>query len=197
MKYLVLFDFDGTLTKKDSLIDFLQFSVSFPKLLFGAIYLSPVLFAYLLKRIDNHAAKEKILGYFFSGWESTRLESVGDQYALKRVPRILYNEAQQCIQWHREQGHIICIVSASPDIWLRAWAKRQEIYLISTQLEMYKGRFSGKFMGRNCYGIEKVNRIKKQFDLDKYNILYAYGDSAGDRPMLSLADKSIYKPFRA
>lgn len=196
MTSIALFDFDGTLTKKDSLLDFLQFTISYPKLLLGAVCLSPVLFAYFAKRIDNHSAKERILSYFFSGWTIDRLNTAGDRYALQRIPQILRLDGKNCLQWHRQQGHRICIVSASPDIWLKAWVTEQGIILISTRLEMHTGRFSGNFAGLNCHGIEKVRRIKKQFNLDNFDKIYAYGDSKGDRPMLALADEAFYKPFR-
>lgn len=196
MTSIALFDFDGTLTKKDSLLDFLQFTIGFPKLLLGSVCLSPVLLAYFFKRLDNHSAKERIIGYFFSGWNEDRLKAAGDRYALKRIPQILRLDGKKCLQWHRQQGHRICIVSASPDIWLKAWASEQKIYLIATRLEMCDRRFTGKFAGRNCHGVEKIHRIKAQFNLGAYDMIYAYGDSAGDRPMLALADEAFFKPFR-
>ena len=55
---------------------------------------------------------------------------------------------------------------------------------------------TGNFITKNCYGQEKVNRIKESYDLSKYDLIYAYGDSRGDKEMLELANNSFYKPFR-
>jgi phosphoserine phosphatase len=58
------------------------------------------------------------------------------------------------------------------------------------------GRFAGRYDGSNCHGIEKVRRIRECFDLNEFDRVYAYGDTPGDRPMLTLADEAFYKPFR-
>ena len=70
------------------------------------------------------------------------------------------------------------------------------VRLIATNLVIDQGKITGNIDGNNCYGEEKVNRIKQLYDLNSYSIIYAYGDSSGDRPMLALAQKPFYKPFR-
>ena len=54
---LALFDFDGTITKNDSLIKFIRFAVGDLKFVFGLFILSPVLLAYKIKLIPNFKAK--------------------------------------------------------------------------------------------------------------------------------------------
>ena len=68
--------------------------------------------------------------------------------------------------------------------------------LIATRLEIKDDLMTGKFLTKNCYGIEKVNRVKEAYNLDDYDCIYVYGDSRGDKELLELADKSFYKPFR-
>jgi phosphatidylglycerophosphatase C len=48
---------------------------------------------------------------------------------------------------------------------------------------------------RNCYGEEKVRRIKTSYNLDEFDHIYAYGDSEGDKAMLDLAHERYYKHF--
>ena len=55
---------------------------------------------------------------------------------------------------------------------------------------------TGFLASKNCYGPEKVLRIKKQINLTDYDNIIAYGDSQGDREMFELAEKCFYKPFR-
>jgi HAD superfamily hydrolase (TIGR01490 family) len=196
MKSLALFDFDGTLTCRDSLPDFIRFAVGIRKMVIGAMHLAPILGAYAAKRIENGPAKEKVLGYFFSGWTIRHLKEVGAGYASSRIPEILRPRARERLEWHRNQGHVIAVVSASPDIWLQTWAESLGLQLICTSLEEENGRFSGRYKGINCNGIEKVRRIRERFDVDSFDTVYAYGDTSGDRPMLALADKPFYKPFR-
>jgi HAD superfamily hydrolase (TIGR01490 family) len=196
MKSLALFDFDGTLTNKDSLPDFIRFAVGTPKMVAGAVRLAPVLCAYAAKLTDNGSAKEKVLRHFFSGWQMHHLKKIGTRYALSRIPGMLRSKARERLHWHCAKGHVVAVVSASPGIWLEAWTQSLGLQLICTQLKEMNGRFAGRYDGSNCHGIEKVRRIRECFDLNEFDRVYAYGDTPGDRPMLTLADEAFYKPFR-
>ena len=72
---------------------------------------------------------------------------------------------------------------------------RNNLELIATRLEIKNNKLTGKFASKNCYGMEKVNRIKKNYNLDNYEVVYAYGDSMGDHQMLDLADIKYYRTF--
>jgi phosphoserine phosphatase len=63
-------------------------------------------------------------------------------------------------------------------------------------MEVADGKITGMFEGMNCHGEEKVLRIKKHLDPQEYTLIYTYGDTKGDRPMLALGTHSHYKPFR-
>ena len=150
---------------------------------------------YSFKLIDNSRAKQHILTYFFAGWNATALKDLGQKYALERIPQIIRPEALKRIQWHLSEGHEVAIVSASPEIWISAWSNTLGIKLIGTLLEENEGNITGKYNGLNCHGEEKVSRIKRVFNLEKYDRIYAYGDSPGDQPMLSLADEAYSRQF--
>jgi len=79
--------------------------------------------------------------------------------------------------------------------WLKKWCKKYNIDLIVTCLEIKNGKLTGKFSAKYCHGIEKVNRIKQCYNLSEYSIIFAYGDSSGDKEMLSIADKRYNKKF--
>ncbi|MCL4556728.1 MAG: HAD-IB family hydrolase [Gammaproteobacteria bacterium] len=196
-KTLALFDFDATLTDRDSLPDFIIHAVGWVKYVLGLFVLSPILALYLLKLIRNDVAKEKMLGYFFKGWAIERFNAVGRDYALTRIHQIIRPQAIAQLQWHLAEGHDVVIVSASAENWLNAWATQQGCHLIATRMAVQENSLTGFFDGKNCYGQEKVTRICAEFDLSEYNSIYAYGDSSGDKPMLALADKAFYKPFRS
>ncbi len=193
---LALFDFDGTITTKDSLVEFIQYAAGKPTYYAGLLKLSPMLTAFTLKLIPNHIAKEKLITHFFKGWDANRFQILSEQYSLKQIDKITRPKAIEKIKWHQEQGHKVVMVSASMECWLSAWCDMQNIELISTQLEMRDNKLTGKFATKNCYGIEKANRVKKAYNLSDYNYIYAYGDSHGDKELLALADESFYKPFR-
>ncbi|MBL0686353.1 MAG: HAD family hydrolase [Sulfurospirillum sp.] len=193
---LALFDFDGTITTDDSLIKFIRYAVGDVKTAWGMILLSPMLVAFKLKLIPNYKAKQWMLSYFFKGIAQEKFANIAKEYSLKHIDTITREKAMSRIAWHKEQGHCVVVVSASLECWLKPWCDRNGLELIGTKLEIKDGRVSGRLLGQNCYGEEKVNRIKELYDLAQYDYVYAYGDSRGDVEMLALGNESFYKPFR-
>ena len=189
------FDFDGTITNKDSLADFIIYAIGDFSYYKGLLILSPMLLAYKLKIIPNHIAKQKLISYFFKGWDIRDFQKITKSYSKEKIIKIVRPKAIERIKWHQEKGHKIVVVSASMEGWLKGWCKSYNLELIGTKLEVSNNKITGKFATENCYGIEKVNRIKENYILEDYDIIYAYGDSYGDKEMLSIADKKYYKYF--
>jgi len=195
-KTLVLFDFDGTLTSKDSFLDFLIFAFGRKKILMGSIFLAPLFLKYLLKIINNNDAKEIVIKYFFKDWKYEHFKETSKNYAFNNLPSILRPKALDKLQWHINQNHNVSIVTASIEEWIKPWADHLKIDLLSTKLEIKNGKITGNFIGPNCFGYEKVKRIKEKYNLKKFHNIYAYGDSSGDKEMMKLAKRQFYKPFR-
>jgi HAD superfamily hydrolase (TIGR01490 family) len=193
---LILFDFDGTITTDDSLIKFIRFVIGDAKFVAGMAVLSPMLTAYKLKLIPNYKAQQYMLSYFFKGMSEEKFVKVTNEYSLKHIDTILRPKAMKKITWHKEQRHKVIIVSASIECWLKPWCDKNNLDLIATKIEVKDNIITGKFSTKNCYGIEKANRVQEQYNLNDYDHIYAYGDSRGDKELLELADESFYKPFR-
>jgi HAD superfamily hydrolase (TIGR01490 family) len=157
--------------------------------------LSPMLVAYKLGLIPNYRAKQYMLSYFFKGMPEERFKEIAEDYSLRHIDTIVRPKAMERIAWHKAQGHRVVVVSASLECWLKPWCDENGLELLATRLEMKDGIVTGRLLTRNCYGPEKVNRIKERYNLDDYDTIYAYGDSRGDKEMLALADKPHYKPF--
>ncbi len=194
---IAFFDFDGTITTRDSLPDFIQHAVGKITYYTGLIRISPMLAAYSLKLIPNQDAKEQMLAHFFKGWEATRFHRVAEAYALQRIDKIIRPLAMKRIRQYLTKGDRVVIVSASMECWLHPWCEKHNIELIATRLEIKNKRLTGKFATKNCYGPEKVYRIKEIYKLNQYDVIHAYGDSRGDKELLEIASKRFYKPFRS
>jgi phosphatidylglycerophosphatase C len=192
-KRLALFDFDGTITRRDSMFDFLIYAVGYNKLLQGIIVRSPFLILYKLGLMSNHKAKETLMRYFFRNFEISRFKEIVARYSRERLQNIIKRSAVEIIEWHRSRGHRIVVVSASVDLWLTDWCELNCLELIATKLEEKDGRLTGNFLGRNCHGPEKVRRINERLELKDYDYIYAYGDSSGDLQMLELANEKYYR----
>lgn len=192
---IAFFDFDGTLTEKDSFIAFLKYDAGFIRFYAGFILLSPILIAYKLHLISNSTAKVAVIKHFWKGRSKTELQNLGSSFASKVIPTMLRPQAIEKLHWHIKENHTVVVVSASFDVYLGPWCELYNIKLIATQAEVIDKQYSGKLKTPNCYGLEKAARIKAEIDIEAYSTIYAYGDSAGDKEMLAIANKPFYKFF--
>ena len=103
--------------------------------------------------------------------------------------------ALEKLNWHKKEGHTIVIVSASFEEYLKFWCKQEGIALLATTIEVKDGKFTGKFASPNCYGDEKIRRIKQTYNLQDFSHITAYGDTKGDLPLKEIAHEFHYKPF--
>lgn len=194
-KTIAAFDFDGTITTKDTLIDFLCFSFGRKAFFLGMMKISFVLVLFKLRLISNHSAKEKMFASFFKGMKIKKFTKLCQSYSIK-IDKILNTRAMEKLNWHKHQGHSIVIVSASLENWIVPWAQNNDIHtIIGTQVEISNELITGKFSTKNCYGSEKVNRLLALFPNRKEYQLYTYGDSRGDRELLEASDYKFLKCF--
>lgn len=193
---IAFFDFDGTITTKDTLLEFIKFSKGRFAFYSGFLLNSPWLVAMKLKLISNQRAKQRIFTWFFRRDPLRQFEDQCSRFAGTVIPGLLRPKAEKEIQLLQEKGATVVIVSASPENWIRPWALTRSITCIGTRLEKKDDALTGRIYLRNCHGKEKCERIRANYQLEDYSDIYAYGDSTGDKPMLALATKSFYKPFR-
>jgi phosphatidylglycerophosphatase C len=191
------FDFDGTLTRRETLLPFLLYVLGAAAVARHALVLAPTLVGYSLGLIRNDVAKERVLIRCLDGMSLNALQEMGERFAADKLPGLLRNEAMQRFEWHRQRGHRCIVISASIEIYVRPWAIKAGFDdVIATRLEMQEGgSIAGKLSGANCYGSEKVRRLEELLGARSGYTLYAYGDSRGDRELLSAADHAYYRKF--
>jgi phosphatidylglycerophosphatase C len=195
-KNLALFDFDGTITNKDSFLEFIKFYKGSRSFIIGLIVLSPVLILYKTRIIKSWKAKEKVMTYFFKNEPFKEFCLKSAEFSTKIIPTMVKPEAMQAINNHLGKGDRVIVISASFENWLAGWCKSLKLELIGSKLDIKDGFITGKIEGRNCYGIEKVNRLKEYLDISQFSEIYAYGDSKGDLPLLKLANHRFYQSFQ-
>ncbi len=156
---LSLFDFDGTITTDDRLIKFIRFVVGDIKAAWGMFLLSPMLITYKLKIIPNYKAKQWMLSYFFKGMDGQQFLKDAEEYSLNHIDTMLRPKAMEKIAWHKEQGHKVVVVSTSIKSWLKPWCDKNDLDMIATKIEIKDGIVTGKFLSKNCYGIEKAKDV--------------------------------------
>ena len=193
---IAFFDFDGTITTRDTLLEVIKFYKGSFKFYLGFALNSPFIFAWKAGIISNQAAKEKVLQYFFKKTPVKEFQQRCDEFATTEIQELIRPKAIVEIEKLKAAGAEVVIVSASAENWIQQWCKVHDVQLIGTKLQISNDLLTGKIENLNCHGEEKVNRIRASFDLSQYDEIYCYGDTKGDKPMLRLATFSFYKPFR-
>lgn len=191
------FDFDGTLTTRDSLVPFLHYALGKKALVKGLLQLVPSFTSYLMGQSSRQSVKEAILTKFLANIALETVEEWGRAFAAQRLDDLLRPAAMQRLQWHQNQGHCCLIISAAIDPYLLPWGERHGCAaVIASQLQTDgQGALTGQLLGVNCWGPEKVKRLEKYLNRRQDYLLYAYGDSQGDADLLAYADKPFYRRF--
>lgn len=193
---IAFFDFDGTISIRDSLPLFLQFACGKLRYYTALLRLSPTLLGYLFGCVNNGKAKERLIGSLLAGRERQELLRIGESFCTTVIPKILRPQAVKLIHEHKRQGHRVVVITASLEEWLTPWCRSLEIEIQGTRLSYdAKGRATGKFATPNCNGQEKVRRADELLGTGPRPVIYAYGDSRGDKELLAWADQSWYRPF--
>lgn len=192
---LALFDFDGTLTTRDTMFVYLRHVAGPVRLVAALAVLSPVLVAMKLGLVDNARAKQLLLRLLLGGRSRSELEAAATAL-VPTLDALCRPEGIERLHWHLQQGHTVRIVSASLDLWVGPWAAAHGVELLATPAGWRDERFTG-LGGVNCNHEEKVRRIDAALDRGDFDVVHAYGDTSGDRPMLAIADRPHFQPFRS
>jgi phosphatidylglycerophosphatase C len=192
----VAFDFDGTLTVRDSFTAFLKWRAGPVRYAVGLVRLTPSAVAYLFHR-DRGRIKAAAVREFLKGVPRLRLDADAREFA-ERFSRSLFRpDAVAAWKRWRSQHVRLVIVTASPDLVVAPFARGLGTdELIGTQLAFDgQDRVEGGFATPNCRGPEKVVRLKAAFGPD-LEVKAAYGDTSGDREMLAIAEIAGYQVFK-
>jgi phosphatidylglycerophosphatase C len=190
---LALFDFDGTITVKDTYTGFIRLVVGPARKVIGGAILSPVILANRAGLMSDVTARPIVARVAFGGDVEARARRIGEAYAADVLPGLTRPVALERIAWHRARGDRIVVVSASLDLYLDPWCRANSVEVICTRLEAKGGRLTGRCIDGDCSGDEKARRIRAQIDRSRYETVYAYGDTEEDRPMLEMADKRFFR----
>lgn len=187
MKQVFAFDFDGTLTTRDTLIAFIRYACGTPRFLFGFLLHAPLLVLMKLRFYSNGKAKQRVFSWFFKGMTIETFDALCQDFA-RTHRHLLRPDTVRILEQALTERAEVLIVSASIDNWVQPFFP--SVTILGTQVEVIDGRLTGRFLTPNCYGQEKVRRILALYpDRSAYH-LTAFGDSRGDRELLTFADEA-------
>jgi len=173
-----VYDFDGTIYKGDSSVDFYLFTlIRHPSVLILLPKQIKAFFAYKSGKINKTQMKEVFFTF------------------VKKIPDIqlevgmFWNKNEKNIyKWYRAQKRADdLIISASPEFLLDDICSRLGIRPpIASRVDSKLG----KFYSPNCHDREKVVRFRENFG--EFPIEEFYSDSRSDSPLAALASKAFF-----
>jgi phosphatidylglycerophosphatase C len=193
---IVAFDFDGTLTVRDSFTAFLKWRTPKRAHSRAMLRLVPAALSYALHQ-DRGRIKAAAVKEFLAGTPREQLEEEARAFAKVMAPRLLRPDAVEVWRRWRQRRAKLVIVTASPEVVVAPFARGLGAdLLLGTELAYDdQDRVTGAFLGPNCRGPEKVTRLRAEFGPD-VRLTAAYGDTSGDREMLQIADEAGYRVFK-
>lgn len=195
-KPYALFDFDGTLIRGDSIVRFVRYAHA--RGLTGAGGLARAALwavAYGLHLTTAERAKRESLS-FLAGREQGGVEALGRAFCREELLPRLYPQGVEELRRRHAEGAEVLLVTASPSFYLEALKEELPIQrIIGTRMHVENGVYTGLIAGENCRGVQKPLRLAEDLaargDMVDYASSWAYGDSAGDAPMLALCGHKV------
>lgn len=188
-RIIAAFDFDGTVTTSDSFRAFVLHAAGPARFALAVLRCLPSLVGVPLRFADRGRTKARFLFAALGPVRFDALDAAAERFVRERLPALLRADMLERVREHQALGHEVVLVSASPALYLRKWATSMGIgVVLASELEWRDGSYTGRLAGRNCWGPEKVARLRAWWGEAAPRTLYAYGDSRGDREMAALAD---------
>ncbi|MBY6346728.1 HAD-IB family hydrolase [Providencia rettgeri] len=186
VRVLVAFDFDGTITDRDSLQDFIRRMRGWPVCIRAYLACVPRVLYWDRGPQRRQAIKHRFLRSALGGLSRAQVQALADRYVQDYVPQIVRPDMMERVRAHRERGDMVVLVSASPSIYLQPWAKAQGmVQVLATELAFDEQKGCVGMASANCWGQEKVNRLQTWLGDKPVALDMAYGDSPGDAQMLA------------
>ncbi|KTD06864.1 HAD-IB family hydrolase [Legionella jamestowniensis] len=192
---VAIFDFDGTITQKNTTVPFLKFLWGY---YFAWKFMTklPSAIAYQLQLIDIDQLNSAIAKTFLKNLSRDFLYTTGELFSNRILPGLVKPSAFSRLQWHKEQGHYCILATSAYNIYVDYWARQTGFDdIASTRIEFNESnQATGHLEGKSCNGPEKLRRVLELIPEAKTS--YAYGDSTGDKELLEFATYPYYREFK-
>ena len=190
MRPLALFDLDGTITRRDTLLPYVTgFLRSHPGRSLRLVTVLPTLLRFALGRSDRGELKSALIRATFGGESRATLEAWTASFVPRLLQRGVLADALAALAAHRRQGHRLVLLSASADLYVPAIAAALGFdEALCTGIQWQGDRLDGRLTTPNRRAAEKVRCLEALRTRYPGARIAAYGNAASDLQHLRLAD---------
>jgi len=187
MELIAIFDFDGTLIKRDSMVLFFLRYFNFSwKNIPDLFRLNLETIKFFLKIYSQKQYKEKFLNLVINSSKIKDPEKIADGFS-EYLLRLVFKDAKKEISKLKENGFELVLLSASPDFYLEKIKDSLGFSkLICTKTNMKNGKII--ICGEDCYGENKIKMLLDEYKKEDVNWeeSYCFADNKSDRHLLGL-----------
>lgn len=185
-KNIVIFDFDGTLSARDSNFEFGKYCLRHS--MRPWVYLPIVMIAYV-GRLLNPAGV---------WWRTTMRMFITPEMIKKLAPKFIkehkklrFNWAKSVVAGEHEHGNIVILISAGTNYLVPRLVSDMNFDVVLTSRMNAEKPWRYEFL---CWGKNKVVALDKWAKENKFipNVLRAYSDSKSDLPIMNIAKRQIW-----
>lgn len=193
MDRLAVFDVDYTLTRRETQVELLKFLITTDfKNIIHLPNSAAAGLGFILGWHDEKKSKEQNLK-MLRGITENQLDQLSRTFMIRGIRPILYQDGIRVLKRHHREGMRVILNSASPEFYIREFERSPYVEkAIGTRFEILDGFFTGKMIGRNNKGDEKINRLMEYLDGDAidWENSIMYSDSLSDKPLMDMMGKA-------
>ncbi len=190
---LALFDFDGTITTRETFADFIRFAASPLSWHVGSVLLAPLVVGYRRGWVSGNVIRSSAVRLALKGMPQAHARALGDRFAKEVLVQVERTDVMDRIAWHRSRGDRIVVVSGALELYLAPWCRRHDLEWLCSRLEVRDGRLTGRYDGAQCVAQEKSRRVLEVLDTRAFDEVHVYGDTFEDFAMLRLASHASFR----
>ena len=203
---LAVFDFDRTLTARDTSLAFLAFAAGRARLALSLVLGGPLFLVDLTAALAQTRSTmsgslrdrwelevhDRLLRALFRGRSAAEVDELGRRFASEALDTMVTPEALAQVAWHRARGDRCVLVTGSLDTYMEPWGQRAGFErVLASRLARDGARAIGGFDGEPCWGEAKLVRLREAIGaLERYTVV-VYGNEPGDRALLAAADHAV------
>lgn len=190
---LALFDFDGTLTTRETFVDVLRACTPRWRIAAGRAVLAPCVLAYRAGRLSAGGMRAVASRVAFAGRDAAVVRARMRDAAFDVLPALECPAMIARLHAHRDRGDRVVVVSGNYEWLLAPWCDAHGVECLASRLEIRAGRLTGRYDGAQCAGTHKPERVHAHVDVGAFDRVHAYGDTAEDDALLALAHVRTFR----